>query len=312
MTDRIDAWLGVFGDLAPRDYFEDDDQEPENDRPLNRFVGEQGQNWIDHDWMEHIWQEDRVPVATLVNRLSCGSECRNELTSAAKRIGLGAANVFVRIDCGQIKAPRSVHHETFTLHYLGAFENVFEPLSIEQLTRDAEAGSAKAQATLGSLYLFPPPARGYEVNPEKAEHWLLKAADQGETSPYNRLYHIYYSKSDSLHDLEKAFFWIEKAAQLGGATDQHYLARMYERGEGVAQSKIHAVMWHLLKCCQYEHSSKADQALKKLSSQMSDEELRQSEQLAIGWIEVSGNDSKAFRGVKRDPRSWQDWESEPA
>ncbi len=291
-------WIGRFAKDAPADYFtevysEDDDQ------PISRFVGEQGEVWVDHDWMETYWNDVFVSTEDLIQDLSPG--CKESVLNEVQKLKINEANVLVTISNeDDIKKPRSVQKDKYTLYYIGTFDNTYESPTIEEWILKAEGGCSKSQAALGGLYIFPPPGEGYVIDYQKAEYWLLKATEQGETSPYNRLFHLYYKDSEEHHDLDKAFYWIEKAAQVGWMADQRYCAMMYENGEGVVQNNVQAMKWNFLCSCQTSSDSK-DESIEKLKRLMTEEEIQKAEKEALAWIEARQYDPERFLGFNRNP-----------
>jgi TPR repeat protein len=108
-------------------------------------------------------------------------------------------------------------------------------------TWDLSAGeqhSLEEKAKLGDadaafdLYLF---FDAVQENPQKAFYWLEYAAKNGhKTAAYSL--GIHYEQAPNLHDLEKALFWYEKAAQLG---DDRAPFKVKELEERIQESRKH-------------------------------------------------------------------------
>ena len=292
-------WVGRFTPEAPKDYFTEVYSEDDEDLPLSRFIGEQGQTWLDHDWLEITKKDTLVPIAELVKYL--GHKSKPKVLAKAQELDISQANVLIVIyPDAHIGAPRSVHTETYMLDYMGTYDNSAKIVTMEEQIAKAESGHSKSQAALGSLYMFPAPRAKHLIDYDKAEYWLLKAAEQGEKSTYNRLYHLYYTQSEKHYNPEKAFYWVELAAHWGGKTDLKFCAKMYEKGDGIAENKVLALKWYFLYSCQNENDN-YDKDLLSLKSQMSESEIQEAEKLALEWIEAKQYNPDYFRGLKRNP-----------
>ena len=77
---------------------------------------------------------------------------------------------------------------------------------------------------------------------------------------------MYYSGTGVPQSNEEAFMLLEKAAKGGDPRSQLYVAAMYEKGEGVAQSFTEARGWYMAAAEQaedYDVRRKAQDALKR-------------------------------------------------
>lgn len=124
-TETCDFWVGVFpSEEAFSQYVGEDPQyyelsDTENAIPLSRFIGDQGENWFDHDLTEMGFKADVGSVAELVRGHSYSDQYADELTWRAAEIGCAKANGFLFIRGGEISIPRSVSGDDFTFHYVG-------------------------------------------------------------------------------------------------------------------------------------------------------------------------------------------------
>ena len=116
-------------------------------------------------------------------------------------------------------------------------ERIQKELTFPRLHRDkfqfirqrAMAGEAHAQASLGLSYLK---AHGYPLDYKLAEHWLLKAANQGLAEAQFHLALIYHKgKGDIQQNYKKAGKWCRVAAEQGLAPAQYLLAKMLMNGD---------------------------------------------------------------------------------
>jgi len=96
--------------------------------------------------------------------------------------------------------------------------------NITTLQRNAEAGNAQAQYTLGYHYYN---TRGEDRKEAqaKAVEWFTKAAEQGY-APAQEALGTYYNHGDG-GDLEKAVEWYKKAAEQGDVSAMHNLGYCY-------------------------------------------------------------------------------------
>lgn len=297
-AEKIHVWVGIFGADGPADYF-DETYSDADDEPISQFVGDQGETWVDHDWMERSWLEEAVPVIDLIKRHLLPGEPTRQAENRAEVLGLSSANVLVVIDVDEVASPCTVEEPTHRLVYLGRFDNKPPAFPLEETIAAAEAGDTKAQATLGALYIFPPPELDHIVDIEKAEHWLLRGAAAGHTSTYNRLYHVYAGRYGPAQP-EKAFLWIEKAAQRGWGADLGYLAEMYRTGTGTDRDDLKALQWEFLRLCSIS-SNQRDGRLRELTSRLSQKQVDEAERLALEWIETTGKTAPMFKGFVRNP-----------
>lgn len=294
-SERIHVWAGNFERSDAPDYFVETFSE--DDIPLSPFVRDQGKVFVDHDWMEKSWLDKAVDVADLLSPHMFQADERDRAVSIAHEMGLQKAFLVVTIDEDEVTEPRSV--EQPPLIYLGCFGNIYIPPGPDHYMAAAQAGDSRAQATLGEMYIFPPPEHSKMIDIEKAEYWLLKAAEKGEVSTYNRLYHIYSGKYGKANP-EKAFYFSQKAAELGSATDFSYLSAMFANGIGTPRDDVQALTYKFLQLCRY-HSDSHDKPFKELAARMSDADIAEAEKRALAWIETNGESAPRFRGFARNP-----------
>jgi TPR repeat protein len=74
---------------------------------------------------------------------------------------------------------------------------------------------------------------GVPHNPEKARHWYLQAANQGDPDAQTNLGVMYMDGEGGPVDLETGIDWIKKAAAKGALRATGCLATAYDNGTGV-------------------------------------------------------------------------------
>jgi len=109
------------------------------------------------------------------------------------------------------------------------------------LLKAAEKGDANAQYSIARSYQL---GKRVKSNKKKAIEWYTKAADQGHLEAGYRLGLIYYKGIGGYKiDLKKAYKYISIAANGNHKRSQTHLAKMYERGHGVAKNEMLSDYW---------------------------------------------------------------------
>lgn len=312
---KTQIWVGHFqSETQLSDFVSEDPDyyklEDRADGSLSKFASSQGQRFIDHDFLEVSFDDqDSLGTKRFKNhyyadfwRDKVEQECQSRaLGSFNSCITLGVYISRAGASEPQVAAPYDVNEDGFWLVYLGEFEHGdgTDDNSINDMITAAENGDADAQAALGGLYILPPPKLSHMVDVKKAEYWLLKAAEAGKESTYNRLYHLYAGRFGPAQP-DKAFYWIEKAAQGGSAADLGYLAEAYLSGTGTAEDLVLALKYAFLRCCVYKENS-YDGWLPELVARMPKGDTDEAERLALNWIDTHGKSARYFQGFVRNP-----------
>ena len=113
--------------------------------------------------------------------------------------------------------------------------------AVHWYTKSAEQGSAWAQYNLGLMY---DNGRGVPQDYEKAIDWYTKSAEQGNAAAQFSLGLMYDNGRGVPQDYEKAIDWFTKSAEQGFAWAQNHLGLMYNNGRGVPQDDKQAVHWY--------------------------------------------------------------------
>ncbi len=117
-------WLGrfetkeVFDDFMKETY----SAEPEDDdKPISKFVGSQGERFVDHDFMEAYFQppSEEVPIKVY----------KDYFGNLFPEVDMAGYNVFIKCSTEEIGQPQSVSNETYTLDYIGIAEYTMAMLS---------------------------------------------------------------------------------------------------------------------------------------------------------------------------------------
>jgi TPR repeat protein len=114
-------------------------------------------------------------------------------------------------------------------------------LELAALTKNAEAGDAQAQLSLGVMYAK---GKGVPKDAAKAVEWYQKAAAQGDASAQDNLGVMYNNGAGVPQDAAKAVEWWQKAAAQGLAPAQDNLGVAYNNGEGVPKDVAKALEWY--------------------------------------------------------------------
>jgi len=110
--------------------------------------------------------------------------------------------------------------------------------SREWMLKSAEQGYAPAQAMLGEMELGAAGDRG------KAEVWLRRAAELGNTEGQFMLGVNYENGKFGSPDYREAFRWFRKAAEKGDPDAEVSLGEIYQDGEFVSQNYALAAKWY--------------------------------------------------------------------
>lgn len=112
---------------------------------------------------------------------------------------------------------------------------------IASLRKQADAGNAEAQFTLGVLHDLGP--RGLLQDYELATFWYRKSADQGHARAQYDLGVRYVTGRGIRPDDAQAVVWFRKAADQGNAQAQYELGVRSLSGWGVPQDEAQALVW---------------------------------------------------------------------
>lgn len=129
------------------------------------------------------------------------------------------------------------------------------------LYKAAEAGNAEALFTVGYML---DKGLGVSHNPSYAATAYTAAADKGYAKAEEAIinsdleYEVgqdYYFRANSSLDYQKAFNWLQKAADKGNDWAYQYLGAMYQEGKGVAKNDAKAFAAYLKVATNKEHDS---------------------------------------------------------
>lgn len=112
--------------------------------------------------------------------------------------------------------------------------------AIEEWRPLAEQGDARAQAALGSLYIY---GNGVELDYARGLDWTRRAAEQGDVTGLFNMGTIHAEGLGVEQDYEIAARYFREAAELDDAASRYNLGIMYARGLGVVRDDIEAVFW---------------------------------------------------------------------
>jgi len=112
---------------------------------------------------------------------------------------------------------------------------------VKTLRKQAEAGDAKAQFTIGSMYEN---GSGVKQDYAEAAKWYRKAAERGDARAQYNLGIMYQNGWGVPQDATEAVKWYRKAAVQGAAPAQYNLGFMYLNAQGVPQDYAEAAKWY--------------------------------------------------------------------
>ena len=119
-----------------------------------------------------------------------------------------------------------------------AFERGDFAAALEAWRPLAEAGDARAQAALGSLYIN---GQGVAVDHAEALRWTRLAAEQGDVTGQFNMGTIYAGGLGVERDYATAAEWFLRAAEQDDAASRFNLGVLYARGLGVPKDDEEAI-----------------------------------------------------------------------
>ena len=120
-----------------------------------------------------------------------------------------------------------------------AFERGDTAAALEAWRPLAEAGDARAQAAIGSLYIHGQGSRGRLC--QEALRWTRRAAEQGDVTGQFNMGTIYAGGLGVERDYEVAAEWFRRAAEQDDAASRFNLGVLYARGLGVPKDDEEAI-----------------------------------------------------------------------
>jgi TPR repeat protein len=118
---------------------------------------------------------------------------------------------------------------------------------LEDLTKRAEAGDARAQMEPGVVLLI---GLGVDQDQSEAHRWFEKAAERGDTVGKSWLAEMLWNgwggeenKTRAEELWRESFDDLMERAKQGDEVAQHQLGRCYFHGRGVAQNYVEAHFW---------------------------------------------------------------------
>jgi len=146
--------------------------------------------------------------------------------------------------------------------------------------KSAEQGLPRAQNYLGLAYIE---ARGgVSQNYTEAAKWIRKSAEQGDAEGAYLLAGLYSRGLVLPHSYSKAIQWYQQAAEKNHAFAQLSLGLTYSEGRGVEVNKALAYMWFALSA--ENGGGLAREFGRELSQTMSQDEIRQAEEMRSKWL----------------------------
>ena len=119
-----------------------------------------------------------------------------------------------------------------------AFERGDIAAAIEAWMPLAEAGDARAQAAIGSLYIH---GNGVALDYAEALRWTRRAAEQGDVTGQFNMGTIYAGGLGVERDYGQAAEWFARAAKQDDAASRFNLGVLYARGLGVPKDDEEAL-----------------------------------------------------------------------
>ena len=118
-------------------------------------------------------------------------------------------------------------------------------LAFEYYKKAADKEYPPAEYALGQMYYF---GQDCEKNDQEALYWISKAAKELEDSDAYVVLAMVHKESEDedVKDESKAFYYAQKAAEMGDINAYNLLGTMYELGCGVEQNYENAIKYYKL------------------------------------------------------------------
>lgn len=156
--------------------------------------------------------------------------------------------------------------------------------ALTELTTSSEAGDARAQVLLGSMYRQ---GLGVAADLAQAARWFRSAADQGLPQAQYSLGTLYRKGIGVQRDAAEAAKWYRKAADQNLTAAQVGLGASYFYGDGVPRNYVEAHKWFSLALAGVSvRSSDLDLAKRGIAaceSKMTPDQIKQANNLAADW-----------------------------
>lgn len=166
------------------------------------------------------------------------------------------------------------------------------------MLKAAEQGYVPAQAGMGEMYLVNH-IRGPVPNYADADRWLRLAATQGDAEAQFWLGVGYERGYFGTIDHEESFRWLQKAAAQELPDAQFRLGQMYEEGEGVPKNNEKAAYWFRRAADHFSDISGVFGAEIQLAYMYREGSLKENEVEAYMWFAVV--DSPGENGRPQPP-----------
>ncbi len=118
------------------------------------------------------------------------------------------------------------------------YDNVFSVIEGKEISYDVLPADIKD--LIGLCYFY---GSNVEQDYEKAIHWYMLAAEEGDAAAERNLGNCYNYAYGVRKDHKRAAYWYERAANHGHATAQALLAEMYFEGIGVQRDEEKGWYW---------------------------------------------------------------------
>lgn len=149
----------------------------------------------------------------------------------------------------------------------------------------ADQNHAMAQANVGAMYYM---GQGTKKNVPSAMKWLTAAAENNDVNGLFNLAFIYSKGEDVEENQEQAADLYRKAAEQGHYPSQSRIGYMYAHGQGVKKDRVLAYLW--LTLASQHGIGTALTALEAVVKSMSSEEKGMGATLVEQWRNKTGSD----------------------
>jgi TPR repeat protein len=153
----------------------------------------------------------------------------------------------------------------------------------------AEAGNARAQTALGTIYMRG--RGGAKPDRERALYWYEKAASQGHVYAQSVAGFLYFNGVNDKRDFARAAAWMKKAAFAGVGDAQFGLGTLYAQDAGVTADPVEALMWFNVAATKLPPGLERRTLLRyraSVAAKLSADQIDEAVRLAAEWRALEG------------------------
>jgi hypothetical protein len=159
------------------------------------------------------------------------------------------------------------------------------PTAMRWYLKAASGGHIDAQVNLGLIFIQDLARAGGSKNPEQAQHWFRRAAEQGDPQAMFFMARILLEGEAVPIDVPQALQWLQRAADTGYAPASNEIGLIYSRGEVVSPDPVRAA-------AAFEHGARLGEARAQFNlagCYLSGSGLEEDREQALYWYRAAAD-----------------------